>query len=164
MPLLGLRQLLGAAAGCVAGLVLAGGSARAENVAALPAKVDYNRDVRPILSDNCFACHGPDKNTRKADLRLDTKEGAFAALKGGGGHVVVPGKADASELHRRIVTDDEDDLMPPAKFNKTLTERQKAILKKWIDQGAEWKGHWAYLPVQRPPVPAVDKPGFVRNP
>jgi hypothetical protein len=147
----------------VAGVFVSAGAARAQEVPPLPEKVDYNRDVRPILSDTCFACHGPDKNTRKADLRLDTKEGAFAALEEGG-HVVVPGKPEESELHKRIITDDQDDLMPPPKSNKVLTERQKAILKKWIEQGAEWKGHWAYLPVQRPALPAVDKPGFVRNP
>ncbi len=132
---------------------------------AVPEKVDFNRDVRPILSDTCFACHGPDKNARKSNLRLDTKEGAFASLKGGDGHVIVPGKPEASEVYRRISTTDADDLMPPAKFNKTLTPRQIAIIKKWIEQGAEFKGHWAYLPVQRPAVPGEQtSDGFVRNP
>src|SRR3954468_8760092 len=87
--------------------VLAASSARA--AAALPDKIDYNRDVRPIFSDTCFACHGPDKNTRKAELRLDTREGAFAALKGGGGHVIVPGKTEASAVYVRIVSKDEDE-------------------------------------------------------
>src|SRR5688572_32512374 len=131
MPLLGLRNVFGATIGCVAGVLLSAGTARAQAVPALPEKVDYNRDVRPILSDNCFACHGPDKNTRKADLRLDTKEGAFAALKGGGGHVVVPGKAGGGGLHRGIIPDAEADLFPPGSFNKRLTERRKATLKKW---------------------------------
>src|SRR5688500_16370039 len=115
-----LRWLVGAALGlCLAGLVAVGSPAHAAPV--IPAQIHHNRDVRPILSDNCFACHGPDKNTRKADLRLDTKEGAFAALEEGA-HVVVPGKPEQSELYRRIATDDEDDLMPPPKSNKVLTD------------------------------------------
>lgn len=157
-----LRWFVGAALAVGLGGIVAGGGA-VQAAPVIPDRIDYNRDVRTILSDNCFACHGPDKNTRKADLRLDTREGAFAALEEGA-HVVVPGKPDDSELYRRIATDDEDDLMPPPKSNKELTERQKAILKKWIEQGAEWKGHWAYLPVERPAIPAVEKPGFVRNP
>lgn len=134
---------------------------------ALPDKIDYNRDVRPIFSDNCFACHGPDKNARKSNLRLDTKDGAFAALKSGKGHVVAPGKPDESEVYRRISTKDADDHMPPAKFNKTLTERQIAIVRKWIEQGAEFKGHWAYLPIHRPAIPTFsdsESAKFVRGP
>jgi hypothetical protein len=131
--------------------------------APLPDKIDYNRDVRPIFADTSFACHGPDKNARKANMRLDTKEGAFAALKGGG-HVLVPGKPGESELYRRITAHDPEDQMPPAKFNKTLSERQIAIIKKWIEQGAEFKGHWAYLPVQRPEIPPIPDAGFVRGP
>src|SRR5688572_7278440 len=122
MALKDLRCIAGVAfALCVGAAGMGGGVAHAQAV--IPDQIDYNRDVRPILSDNCFACHGPDKNTRKADLRLDTKDGAFAALKEGG-HVVVPGKPGESELYRRITTDDEDDHMPPAKFNKVLSERQ----------------------------------------
>src|SRR5919112_2052669 len=80
----------------------------AHAAAALPDKIDYNRDVRPIFTDTCFACHGPDKNTRKSNLRLDTKDGAFAALKDGNGHAIVPGKPADSEVYRRISTTDED--------------------------------------------------------
>src|SRR5690349_12157530 len=106
---------------CLAVLVLSSiwlGPTASRAAAPLPAKIDYNRDVRPIFSDTCFACHGPDKNTRKSNLRLDTKEGAFAALKSGKGHVVAPGKPEESEVYRRISTKDPDDLMPPANFNK----------------------------------------------
>src|SRR3954452_1385607 len=90
----------------------------ARAAAAIPDKIDFNRDVRPIFTDTCFACHGPDKNARKASLRLDTKEGAFAALRGGKGHVIVPGKTAESEVYRRVSTSDSDDLMPPPSFNK----------------------------------------------
>src|SRR5688572_7781798 len=144
-------------------LVVFASVARAQ--APLPAKIDYNRDVRPIFSDTCFACHGPDKNTRKSNLRLDTREGAFAMLKSGKGRVIVPGKPDESEVYRRVSTKDEDDLMPPAEFHKTLSERQIAIIKKWIEQGAEFKGHWAYLPVQRPALPSAESSdGRFRSP
>jgi hypothetical protein len=144
--------------------VLAPAPARA--AAAIPDKIDFNRDVRPIFTDTCFACHGPDKNSRKANLRLDTKEGAFAALKDGKGHVIVPGKTAESEVYRRVSTTDSDDLMPPPSFNKPLTERQVAILKKWIEQGAEYKGHWAYQPIQHaaPGATPDDAKDFVRNP
>src|SRR5688500_8860540 len=108
---------------CVAMVFIAAGPAHAE--APLPAKIDFNRAVRTILSDTCFACHGPDKNTRTANLRLDTPEGAFAALKGGDGHAIVKGKPQESEAYKRIVSTDEDELMPPPESNKILTERQK---------------------------------------
>ena len=106
----------------------------------LPAKIEFNRDVRPILSDNCFHCHGPDANHRKADLRLDLRDEAVKA------EAFVPGKPDESELIERIFSDDADDLMPPPDSHKKLTERQKEILKRWIAQGAEYQQHWAYEP------------------
>lgn len=161
MAFINLRWVVNAALVASVGVLVAGGGV-AQAAPLIPDKVDYNRDVRPILADNCFACHGPDKNTRKAELRLDTKDGAFAALEEGG-HVVVPGDPAKSELHRRITTDDEDDLMPPPKSNKVLTQRQVAILKKWIEQGAQWKGHWAFLSVQRPAEPKIERAEFVRN-
>src|SRR3954468_8458960 len=126
-----------------------------------PDKVDFNRDVRPIFSENCYACHGPDKNKRKADLRLDTKEGLTFS------HddvvTVVPGHPEKSELFRRVTTDDPDERMPDPKSTKRLTTREIAVLKKWIEQGAEYKGHWAFIKPVRPDVPALDWPGFVRN-
>src|ERR1700720_2630338 len=87
-----------------------------------PRTVEFNRDIRPILSDNCYACHGPDKNKRKADLRLDTKEGLFAKIDDA--FPVVPGKPGESDVYRRITTDDEDDHMPPLKGTKSLSKRQ----------------------------------------
>ena len=105
--------------------------------------MNYARDVRPILSDNCFACHGPDDQKRKAGLRLDTKDGAFSKLKSGS-VAVVPGKPDESELIDRIENDDPDLLMPPKKSGKQLTAAQIAMLRRWVEQGAPTKAHWAF--------------------
>ena len=137
--------------------------------AAAPAAppVDFNRDVRPILSEACFQCHGPDKAKRKAGLRLDTKAGAFA--DSGGGPVIVPGMAEESELVARVTSDDPDEVMPPPESGKSLTPAQVATLRRWVEQGAEWKGHWAYIPPARPETPDVSAlarsapAGFVRN-
>ena len=104
------------------------------------AELSFNRDVRPILSDNCFFCHGPDKNQRKADLRLDVREAAIAAK------AIVPGKPEASALIERIHTEDADDLMPPADSHKKLSPAQKGTLRRWIAQGAEYQPHWAFVP------------------
>jgi len=115
----------------------------------LPETVDFNFHVRPILVQNCYLCHGPDVTGRKADLRLDTYEGAVAALKEGG-HAVVPGKPSKSQLIYRINHKDDDMVMPPPESNYKLTEREKALLEKWIDQGAEWKTHWAFIKPESP--------------
>lgn len=111
----------------------------------LPENVDFNFHIRPILVQNCYLCHGPDPSGRKADLRLDTFEGATAALKEGG-HAIVAGKPSSSQLVYRINHEDEDQIMPPPESNYKLTDREKALLEKWIDQGAEWKEHWAFIP------------------
>ena len=114
----------------------------------LPERVRFNEHIRPILSNQCFACHGPDDKHRDADLRLDTREGALADL--GGYAAVVPGKVDASELVKRILSDDRDEVMPPPKSKKPkLPARDVALLRKWIEQGAEYEGHWAFLPLQK---------------
>jgi hypothetical protein len=110
----------------------------------LPETVDFNFHVRPILVQNCYLCHGPDPSGRKGDLRLDTFEGAFAALKDGG-HAIVAGNPSKSQLIYRIHHEDESEIMPPPESNYKLTEREKALLEKWIDQGAEWKEHWAFI-------------------
>lgn len=114
----------------------------------VPAKIEFNRDVRPILSDNCFYCHGNDPKHREADLRLDIREEALSAK------AFIPGKGAESELVSRILTTDEDDLMPPPDSHKKLTPQQKEILKKWIDQGAAYQQHWAYEKPVKAPVPA----------
>ena len=119
-------------------------------LAALPAfgaKVDYNEDVRPILSENCFYCHGPDANKRKAKLRLDVRDAALEKK------AFVPGDAGASELIKRLASTDSDEVMPPPDSHRTLTAAQKEILKRWIAEGAEYKEHWAFVTPVRPALP-----------
>ena len=116
-------------------------------LAATPGKIKFNRDIQPILSENCTFCHGPDKKHREADLRLDVRE---AAIEAG---AIVPGDPSKSELIARILTTDEDDVMPPPDSHKTLKPEQKEMLKKWIEQGAEYEAHWAYTPLVKPAVP-----------
>ena len=116
-------------------------------------EIQFNRDIRPILSDRCFTCHGPDANHRKAGLRLDTREGAMADLDGYS--AVVPSAPAKSELLVRITTGDGDDLMPPPETGKPLTDGEKKLLRDWIAQGAEYEAHWAYLPPTRPALPSV---------
>ncbi|HEX5219397.1 MAG TPA: PSD1 and planctomycete cytochrome C domain-containing protein [Verrucomicrobiae bacterium] len=128
-----------------------------------PAKVDFNRDVRPILSDNCYACHGPDSEKRKAGLRLDVKEGALAKLKSDA-VAVVPGHPEQSALVERITTRNEDDLMPPPDTGKHLSEKQVELLKRWIAEGAEWKPHWSFIKPESPALPAVKNKKWPRNP
>lgn len=145
------------------GLVLAAVIARgALGDEPVEARVDFNRDIRPILSDVCFQCHGPDKNQRQADLRLDLKEDVYNDR--GGYATVMPGKLDSSELYARLVDPDEKQRMPPPNARRQLTPSEIGLFRRWIEQGAEWKGHWAYVRPDRPAVPAVaDNRGFVRN-
>jgi hypothetical protein len=120
---------------------------------ALAGSVSFNRDVRPILSDKCFHCHGFDEKDRKGDLRLDLRE---AALKGGeSGPAIVPGKPEASELLKRIVSKDADEVMPPPKMHKPVSSAEAAVLTQWIAEGAEYQGHWAFLKPERPVPPAA---------
>jgi len=129
----------------------------------LPEIVDFNRDIRPILSDSCFHCHGPDPSQRKADLRLDTEAGALANLSGIA--TLVPGKPDDSELFRRIASTDNGERMPPAKSGREpLTPRQIALVRKWIEQGAQWQKHWSLIPPVRPEVPPFQGDGWEQNP
>jgi hypothetical protein len=121
-------------------------------------QIQFNRDIRPILSENCFACHGPDKNQRKAKLRLDVREVALEK------EAIVPGKPDQSKLVEHIYTTNEDDLMPPPKTHKSLTAAQKALLKNWIAAGAEYEPHWAYILPQRRDPPQTKNSKWVRNP
>jgi hypothetical protein len=113
------------------------------------ADVHFARDIRPILSDRCFHCHGPDKATREAKLRLDIREGALKAI--------VPGKPDESELIARIHEADPDERMPPEESNKSLNAKEKALLRQWILEGAEYQGHWAFISPKRPAQPAIQK-------
>jgi mono/diheme cytochrome c family protein len=126
----------------------------AEPTRGATAAVDFNRDVRPILSDNCFACHGPDEGQRQANLRLDTKEGIFADR--GGYQVLTPGDAANSRIYQRISHEQEIARMPPPGSERTLTPQQIETIRKWIEQGAAWENHWAYVPPRSPPLPAVN--------
>ena len=129
---------------------------------ALPDRIEFNRDVQPILSDNCFKCHGFDKKHREGDRRLDTRAGALADNEGV--RAIVPGKLSESDAHLRIHSTDKDEQMPPPNSGKKLTSRQIAILDKWIEQGAEYQPHWAYIAPVRPAVPSVSEAAFVKNP
>ncbi|NQZ60488.1 MAG: DUF1549 domain-containing protein, partial [Lentisphaeraceae bacterium] len=123
-------------------------------------EVNFSRDIRPLLSDRCFHCHGPDEETREGHIRFDIpdgKEGAFRVRKKRA--AIVPGKPEKSHLYLRITTDDEDDVMPPLDSHKVaLTAKEKETFKKWIEQGAKWSGHWAFEAPVKPAVPALKKP------
>ena len=120
--------------------------------------IDFSRDIQPILSENCYHCHGPDAKARKAELRLDQKEGAMRSQDGV--KVVKPGDSKASELIARIFTTDADDVMPPVKSNRVLTVAQKELLRRWVDDGAKWGEHWAFVAPLRTAVPTISDFGF----
>lgn len=121
----------------------------------------YNRDVRPILSDHCFACHGPDKNKRDSGLRLDIREQAIHPAESGD-TAIVPGRPEQSQLIVRILSDDRDEKMPPPKASKILTPQQKETLKRWIAEGAQYETHWAYAPLAPVDLPAVKDMSWAR--
>lgn len=124
--------------------------------------IDFKRDIRPILSDACFQCHGPDAEQRQADLRLDEPDSAFADR--GGYAALTPGKPEASEVIARMTASDPDLRMPPADSGKSLAPQQIDLLKRWIAEGAQWSKHWSFVPPERPPVPAVSMKDWVRTP
>lgn len=128
----------------------------AEGPDPLQKSISFNRDVRPILSDNCFHCHGPDKGHLKGDLRLDLQNQAHESA-------IVPGHPEKSELVARIHHTDPDELMPPPESNKTLTDEDKAILEQWIREGAEYEMHWAFIPPTRPEYPQVEDKSWSRT-
>jgi hypothetical protein len=138
-------------------LTVAGWFATVAVVSGAPAKsdrVDFNFHIRPLLSDRCYICHGPDEKAREAKLRLDLKEGAYKALDDGM-FVIKPREPAKSEVMRRILSNDPDEVMPPPKSNLSLSREEKELIRRWIEQGAEYQGHWAFLPVEEPPVPKV---------
>jgi hypothetical protein len=148
---LGLLALAGAASIAV--------RAQALSAAQASAPIVFNRDIRPILSNNCFACHGPDEQNRKTKFHFDTQEGMFVEPG-----VIVPGNAVQSLLYQHITDPDPAQHMPPPDSGYSLTPKQIDLLKRWIDEGAKWDSHWAYTPPKRPDVPAVTRAGWVRNP
>ena len=146
---------------CFVGWIVA--SCALEGIAAgKPQPLEYNRDIRPILSENCFACHGPDSASRKAKLRLDSFENATLKTEDGIS-IIVPGKPAESEFARRIF-DAGDDLMPPAESHKVLSAQQKEILKRWIAEGAKFQPHWSFIAPVKAPLPQVKNAKWVRNP
>src|SRR5947208_7060735 len=120
--------------------------------------LDFNRDIRPILAENCFFCHGQDANKRQAGLRLDVRDVAIEA------GAIVPKDPRSSELVSRINATDPKELMPPPKSNRRLTPEQKMRLERWIEEGANYATHWAFVAPERPAIPAVKGTQWVRNP
>ncbi len=129
--------------------------------AAEPQRVDFNQDVRPILSETCFRCHGPDSAAREAELRLDHADDAFADR--GDYFAIVPGKPQQSEAYRRLVSDDETERMPPPDSHLKLTAQQIEIIRRWIEQGANYEKHWSFIPPKRPELPPVNQQYWPRN-
>ena len=134
-----------------------------EMMSQLPAKIDYNFHVKPILSDRCFACHGPDAQKREGELRLDEESTAYAALASGQGYAIVPGNPNRSRLVERILSHDPEQTMPPPSSNLSLSDEEKAILIRWIEQKAIYKPHWAFTKPEWPEFPSVDQANWVRN-
>lgn len=125
-------------------------------LAASGAGVDFAREIRPLLSEHCFTCHGPDSNKRKAGLRLDQKESAFGKAESGE-VAIVPGDLEKSELLRRVISTDSDEVMPPPKEHKALKPEQVELLRRWIKEGANWTGHWAFQPLRAEEPPNVER-------
>ncbi|MCA9231415.1 MAG: DUF1553 domain-containing protein [Planctomycetales bacterium] len=135
-------------------------AARAE----LPETVDFNFHIRPLLSDRCFACHGPDEEDREAELRLDLEESAYAALEGGeASHIIKPGDPLQSEVYLRIAAEDADERMPPADSNLVLSAEEIQLVRRWIEQGARWKQHWSFMPIEPVKVPELADSNWPRN-
>ncbi|MEM0913269.1 MAG: PSD1 and planctomycete cytochrome C domain-containing protein [Planctomycetota bacterium] len=127
-----------------------------------PERISFNRQIRPILSDNCFACHGPDPETRASGLRLDIREDAVT-FERGDGRAIVPGDHRSSAVYRRVTSGDADEVMPPPETHKSISPEQAALLAAWIDQGAEYEPHWAYVAPTRPGVPEVRQADWPTN-
>jgi hypothetical protein len=131
--------------------------------AAPTAPVSFNRDIRPLMSNTCFHCHGPDASHRKAKLRLDLREEALKPGKSGE-LPIVPGKPDESEILKRIFSTDEDELMPPPEEHKPFTPEQKETFRRWVAEGAVYEPHWAYTPLTQPAPPVPKDAAWGKNP
>src|SRR5262245_18273645 len=158
---MGLRLLLWICTAGHIGLVSASvGSA--QDKPEKPGAIDFSRQIRPILSDNCFRCHGPDERERKAKMRLDSREGMLKPFRSGG-QPVVPGNSKESGIIRRLVAEDPSERMPPAHTNKEVTPHQIELIKQWIDQGASWSDDWTVVTPKRPALPKVSDAKWPRN-
>ena len=133
-------------------------------ISSIPENIDFNFHVKPIISDKCFACHGPDEKKREANLRLDTEEGLYQLTEDLNSYVINKKNPEKSELLRRIFHENKSISMPPPESNLILTDHEKNILEKWIIQGAEWKKHWSYIKPILPSVPEVKNKDWVNNP
>ena len=130
----------------------------------LPEKISYNFHIRPIFSDKCFACHGPDANKREAGLRLDIAEAAYQALEENpSAHALVPNKPNASEVFLRISSTDEEQMMPPPESELKLTNREIKLIEKWIKQGAKYEPHWAFAAPEEQEIPPIENEEWVKN-
>ena len=130
----------------------------------VPENIDFNFHIKPIISDKCFACHGPDEKERAANLRLDTEKGLYQLTEDLSSYVINKENPEKSELLRRIFHDNKSISMPPPESNLILTDHEKSILEKWVMQGAEWKKHWAYIKPSLPKIPQVKNKDWVSNP
>ena len=146
----------------LAGLLASGAIPSPVHAEPAAAAVDYNRQIRPILSDHCFACHGPDEKVRQAGLRLDSKEGLFQDRDSY--KIVTPGDPVSSRLYQRISADHEAARMPPPGFDRKLNKKQIDLIRRWISEGAEARDHWAFVKPSRPTLPPVKRISWVRNP
>ena len=135
----------------------------AEAYASLPEEIDYNVHVKKILSDKCFSCHGPDAKKQKADLRLDIASFAYSKVTESGLKAIAPGSLSKSELIKRILSDDADYVMPLPESHLELSVYEKAVLVKWVKQGAAYKKHWAFVPLKPVSVPSVENSAWVKN-
>ena len=131
--------------------------------AELPEVIDFNFHVRPILSDRCFQCHGPDANARKADLRLDIEQSALSTIPQKEIFPIVPGQPQESAVIDRILSHNLDYIMPPPESKLELTAEEKATLIKWVEQGAQWKKHWAFIPPEKAELPDINNQVKARN-
>jgi Protein of unknown function (DUF1553)/Protein of unknown function (DUF1549)/Planctomycete cytochrome C len=156
--------MIGVGGAILASVLLLPGFLSRGDQPALPDVVDFNFHIKPIISDRCFKCHGPDLSKQESELGLNTEAGFLKALKDDPNrHVIVPGKPAESELYRRIMSTDTADVMPPPESNLSLTDYEKALIKKWIEQGAKYKQHWAFLPPVKPEVPKVKNEDWAKN-
>ena len=131
-----------------------------KTITTLPDKIDYIFDVKPILSDRCYLCHGPDEGTREAGLRLDIKENAFGAIgKDLDRYAIVPSNTESSQLVFRINNPNVEKRMPPVHSNLSLSDYEKQVLTKWVEQGAEWKDHWAFVAPRKIEIPVSSNTG-----